>query len=78
MHSFVVRVALRQHVLLCACIKNPQHGFKYTTRRYQFAARASVSNPLLRKMIPDAFPLLVCEPNHSAFIADRQQSVILR
>jgi hypothetical protein len=29
-------------------------------------------------MIPDAFPLLVREPNHSAFISDRQQSAILR
>src|SRR6266404_7920404 len=31
-----------------------------------------------RKMIPDAFPLLVREPNHSTFISDRQQSAILR
>jgi hypothetical protein len=29
-------------------------------------------------MIPDAFPLPVREPNHSTFIADRQQLVILR
>jgi hypothetical protein len=33
---------------------------------------------LLRKMIPDAFPLLVGEPNHSAFISDQQRSAILR
>jgi len=33
---------------------------------------------LFRKMIPDTFPLPVREPNHSAFIADRQQPVILR
>jgi hypothetical protein len=31
-----------------------------------------------RKMIPDAFPLPVREPNHSIFIAGRQQPVILR
>jgi len=29
-------------------------------------------------MIPDAFPLLVREPNHSTFISDREQSAILR
>jgi hypothetical protein len=29
-------------------------------------------------MIPDAFPLFVREPNHSAFIPDRQQPAILR
>jgi hypothetical protein len=29
-------------------------------------------------MIPDAFPLLVGEPNHSAFIADPHSPVILR
>jgi hypothetical protein len=29
-------------------------------------------------MIPDAFPLLVREPNHSTFISDQQQSTILR
>jgi hypothetical protein len=29
-------------------------------------------------VIPDAFPLLVREPNHSTFISDRQQWAILR
>jgi hypothetical protein len=29
-------------------------------------------------MIADAFPLLVPQPNHSTFIADRSQSAILR
>jgi hypothetical protein len=29
-------------------------------------------------MMPDAFPLLVREPNHSPLIADRQQPAILR
>jgi hypothetical protein len=29
-------------------------------------------------MIPDAFPLLVREPNHSTLLSDRQQSAILR
>src|SRR5262245_48666995 len=58
MHSFVVRLALRQHVPLRACVENPQYRFKYTTRRSRFAPRTSIANILLRKMIPDAFPLL--------------------
>jgi hypothetical protein len=33
---------------------------------------------LLRKMLPDALPVLVAEPNHPTFIADRARSVILR
>ena len=78
MHSFVVRIALRQHVPLRAGVENPQHCFKYATRGNLFAARPSVSNVLLRKMIPDTFPLLVREPNHSAFISDRQRPAILR
>src|SRR5467141_4366898 len=78
MHSFVVRIALRQHVPLRACVENPQDRFKHTTRRNRFAPRTSIGNILLRKMIPDAFPLLVREPNHSTFISDRQQSAILR
>jgi hypothetical protein len=78
MHSFVVRVTLRQHVPLRACVENPQYRFEHTTRRNRFAPRTSISNILLGKMIPDAFPLLVREPNHSTFISDRQQSAILR
>jgi hypothetical protein len=64
MHSFVVRVALRQHVPLRPCVENPQDRFEHTTRRSRFAPRTSIGNILLRKMIPDAFPLLVREPNH--------------
>ena len=78
MHSFVVRIALRQHVPLRTGVENPQHRFKDATCGNRFAARPSVSNVLLRKMIPDTFPLLVREPNHSAFISDRQQPAILR
>jgi hypothetical protein len=39
---------------------------------------SSIDNILLRKMIPDAFPLLVREPNHSTFISDRQRFMDLR
>src|SRR5216684_400114 len=78
MHSFVVRVALRQHVPLRACVENPEYRFEHTTGRSRFAPRTSIGNILLRKMIPDALPLLVREPNHSTFTSDRQQSAILR
>jgi hypothetical protein len=78
MHSFVVRVALRQHVPLRACVENPQYRFEHTTRWNRFAPRTSIGNILLRKMIPDALPLLVSEPNHSTFLSDRQHSAILR
>ena len=68
MHSFVVRVALRQHVPLRACVENPKDRFKHTTRRSRFTPRTSIRNILLRKVIPDAFHLLVREPNHSTLI----------
>src|SRR5215510_2475922 len=57
---------------------NPQDRFEHTTRWSRFAPRTSIGNILLRKMIPDSFPLLVREPNHSTFISDRQQAAILR
>src|SRR5215475_11623067 len=65
MHSFVVRVTLWQHVPLRAGVENPQYCLKHATRRSRFAPRTSMGNILLRKMIPEAFPLLVREPNHS-------------
>jgi hypothetical protein len=77
MHSFAVRIALRQHVPLRICVENPQHRFKHMTGRYRLTSRTSVRNMLLRKMLSNALPLFVREPNHSAFIADRQRAVIL-
>src|ERR1700687_3191129 len=38
MHSFVVRIALRQHVPLRAGVENPQHRFKYPTRRNPYGS----------------------------------------
>jgi hypothetical protein len=38
MHSFVVRIALRQHVPLRAGVQNPKHRFKNQTRRNKLAA----------------------------------------
>src|ERR1700751_2261585 len=78
MHSFVVRIALRQHVPLRTCIENPQHRFEHMTGRYRLTSRTSIRNMLLRKMFPNALPLFIPQPNHSAFIADRQRAVILR
>ena len=78
MHGFVVRIALRQHVPLRTCVENPQYRFQHMTSRDRLASSTPIGNMLLRKMLPNALPLFVPEPNHSAFIADRQQSVILR
>ena len=78
MHRFVVRITLRQHMPLRACVEYPQHSFQHTAGRYRFASRTSISNVLLRKMMPDALPLLVRQSNHSAFITDRLQPTILR
>ena len=78
MHRFVIRIALRQHVPLRAGVENPQHCLKHAPRRLRFASGTVVGNVLFRKMFPDPFPLLVAEPNHSTFIADRNQPTILR
>ena len=78
LHAAAHAMPLRQHAPLRACVENPQYRFEHTTGRNRFAPRTPIGNILLRKMIPDAFPLLVREPNHSTFISDRQQSTILR
>src|SRR6476661_5953216 len=78
MHSFVVRIALRQHVPLRTCVENPQNRFQHMTSRNRLASSTPIGNMLLRKMLPNALPLFVRQPNHSSFIADRQQSGILR
>src|ERR1700723_3195110 len=64
-HSFVVRIALRQHVPLRPCVEYRQDRFKHAPRRNRFPSRMPVGNVLLRKMIPDALPLLVAQPNRS-------------
>jgi hypothetical protein len=78
MYRFVVRIALRQHVPLRTGVENPQHCLKHLAGRYRLAARTSIGDMLLRKMFPNALPLFVRQPNHSAFIADQQRAVILR
>ena len=78
MHRFVVRIALRQHMPLRTRVNNPQDGFEHAPRRDRFASSTAVGNMLFRKVFPDAFPLLVAEPNHPTFIADRLRPAILR
>ena len=71
MHGFVVRIALRQHVPLRASVENSQDCFEHAPRRNRFASGTTTRNVFLRKMIPNALPMLVAEPNHPTFIADR-------
>src|SRR5262249_347632 len=73
----VVRIALRQHVPLRASVEYPQYSFENTSGRDRPASRTSIGDVLFRKMIPDALPLLVCQPNHPTFIADRLRLAIL-
>ena len=63
MYGFVVRIALRQHVPLRTGVENPPHRFKDTTRGNRLSTSTAVWNVFFRKMIPDAFPLPVREPN---------------
>ena len=73
MNGFVVRIALPQHVPLRAGVEYPQYSFENTSGRDRLASRTSIGD-----VIPDALPLLVCQPNHPTFIADRLRLAILR
>jgi len=59
MQRFVVRVALGQHVPLRTGIENPEDGFENLASGCRLAARTTGRNMLLRKLFPDALPLLV-------------------
>jgi hypothetical protein len=59
MDGFVVRVALRQHVPLSAGFENPEDGFDDISGRDRLATRSTGRNMLLRKMVPDAFPVFI-------------------
>ena len=67
MHSFVVRIALRQHVPLRAGVQNPKHRFQNQTRRNRLTAWTAIGNVLLRKVLPDAFPFRTKQSKSSAF-----------
>ena len=71
MYRFVVGIALRQHMPLRTCVENPQNRFQHMTSRNRLASSTPIGNMLLRKMLPNALPLFVRQPNHSSFIADR-------
>ena len=62
MHSFVVRIALRQHVPSRTRVENPPHRFEHMPGRYRLTSRTSIGNMLLRKVFPNALPLLVRHP----------------
>jgi len=65
-------------VPLRAGVEYPQYGFENASGRDRLASRTSIGDMLFRKMIPDALLLLVCQPNHPTFIADRLRLAILR
>src|SRR5579883_89555 len=69
MHRLVVRIALRKHMPLRSRVEDPQDRFQHSTGRNRLTPWTIVSNMLLRKVLPDTFPLLVPQPNHSPFIA---------
>ena len=78
MNRFVVRIALRQHVPLRSGRQYPQCRFENLPSRNRLATRTAIGNVLFRKMIPDTFPLLVRQPNHTTLITDRLAVSILR
>jgi len=59
MHRFVVRIALRQHLPLGTGIENPENGFDGLACGNRFAAWSTGRNVFLRKVVLDAFPVLV-------------------
>ena len=63
MHSFVVRIALRQHVPLRAGVQNPKHRFKNQTCRNRLTARTA------------PFPFQNQAVDHPPFIADKDPTL---
>ena len=59
MHGFVVRITLRQHVPLGTGVENPEDGVDEVSGGDWLAARSTGWNMFLRKMLPDAFPLII-------------------
>src|ERR1700675_51844 len=59
MHRLIVWIALRKHVPLRAGVQTPQHRVEYSSRRYRLAARTTIGNVLLGKVLPNPLPLLV-------------------
>lgn len=57
-HRLVVRIPLRKHVPLGARVENPQHRFQDLTSGDGFAARTTIRNIFLRKVLANPLPIL--------------------
>ena len=64
-HRLVVRVALRQHVPLCASVQNPQRRVQHSPCRHWLASWATFGDILLGKIFPNTLPLLVAQSLHA-------------
>src|ERR1700752_515560 len=57
MNSFVVRIALRQHVPLRTCVEYPQYRVQHMTGRDRLFSLTPTRDMVLRKKPPHALPL---------------------
>lgn len=64
MNRLVVRKALRKHVPLRARVQDPEHSVQDLARRHGLATRSVGRVRLLRKMLPDSFPVRIAQPLH--------------
>ena len=64
MHGLVVRITLRQHMPLGARVQNPQDRLQHPAGGNGFATRSPRNTTLLRKVLPNPFPLLVGQLHH--------------
>ena len=65
MHRFVVGIALRQQVPLCARVQHPEHRLQDRSCRHRRAARATLRDVFLGEMFPDPGPLVVAQAQHA-------------
>ena len=74
----VVAVPVTKPVSHCPQLRMAECRSRFGCLGDWFSTRPTIGNVFFRKMLPDAFPLLVREPNHPTFIADRLRETILR
>ena len=65
MHGLVIGIALREQVPLGAGVQNPEHRFQDGPRRHRFATGPAFRDVFLRKVLPDAVPLVVAQTQHT-------------
>src|SRR5215831_923125 len=65
MHGLVVRIPLRKHVPLSACVEYPQRGLQHAACWNGFTTGTSVRNIFLRKVLADSLPLLIAQFQHA-------------